>query len=72
MVKSNKIDINQFLLDAHKKGVEQAIDLSIRMGTPLVIEKNGKIIELQPKYKYVRVPIKASPKKSTSLRKKII
>ncbi len=72
MKKSNKIDIHQILLDAHKQGVEQAIDLSIRTGTPLIIEKNGKIIELQPKYKYVRVPIKNSSKKTSSLRKKIV
>lgn len=29
MTKSNKFDINQLLLKAHKQGVEQAIDLSI-------------------------------------------
>lgn len=51
MKKSSKINIHQLLLDAHKQGVEQAIDLSIRTGTPLIVEKNGKIIELQPKYK---------------------
>lgn len=52
-----KTDINELLLEAHRRGVEQAIDLSIRTETPLVIEQNGKIKELKPKYKYIRVPI---------------
>lgn len=58
MPRTNKKDIQQILLEAHKKGVKQAIDLSIRTGVPLVVEKNGKIVEIKPKYKYVRVPIK--------------
>ena len=53
----DEININEILLDVHRKGVEQAIDLSIRTGVPLVVEKNGKITEIKPKYKYVRVPI---------------
>ena len=53
-----KKDINEMLLEAHKEGIEQAIDLSIRTGIPLVIEKEGKIREIKPKYKYIRVPIK--------------
>lgn len=50
-------NIHEILLEAHRKGVEQAIDLSIRTGVPLVIEKEGKIEEVKPKFKYVRVPI---------------
>ena len=57
MSRNRKKDIHDILLDAHRKGVEQAIDLSIRMGTSLVFEENGKIIEIKPKYKYIRVPI---------------
>jgi hypothetical protein len=45
------------LLEAHSKGVEMAIDLSIRTGVPLVIEKNGKIIKVKPQFKYIKVPI---------------
>lgn len=56
--RKHKQDINEMLLDAHKKGVEQAIDLSIRTGVPLVVEKDGKIKEVKPEYKYIRVPIK--------------
>lgn len=59
---SKKSDVNQILLEAHKRAIKLAIETSIRTGVPLVIEKNGKIIEVKPKYKYVKVPIK-SPKK---------
>ena len=65
MSTKRKIDINEILLEAHKRGVQQAIDLSIRTGIPLVIEKEGKIIEIKPKYKYVRVPIKSLKKRHT-------
>jgi len=57
--KKQQVNIHEILLEAHRKGVEQAIDLSIRTGVPLVVEKNGKIMEIKPQYKYVRVPINA-------------
>ena len=60
------VSINDILLEAHRRGVKRAIDLSIRTGVPLVVEKNGKIIEIKPKYKYVRVPIKSSKKPKRS------
>lgn len=47
----------EMLLEAHRKGVEFAIDLSIRTGVPLVYEKDGKIIEVKPRFKYIKVPI---------------
>jgi len=49
-------DIKELLLEAYRKGVEQAIDLSARTGVPLMIEENGMIKQIKPKYKYVRVP----------------
>lgn len=66
MRNKNKIDIHEFLLEAHRKGVEQAIDLSIRTGIPLVVEENGKIKEIKPKYRYVRVPIRSAKVKGSS------
>lgn len=57
MNKNDSFNFFDVVLEAHRKGVEQAIDLSIRTGVPLVVEKNGKIIEIKPKYKYIRVPI---------------
>lgn len=59
-------DIEELLLEAHRKGVEQAIDLSARTGVPLVVEENGKIKRIKPKYKYVRVPIQSSEIKTKS------
>lgn len=59
-------DIQDILLEAHRRGVEQAIDLSIRTGVPLVVMKNGKIKEVKPKFKYVLVPIKSTKAKRTS------
>jgi hypothetical protein len=66
MPKTPSIDVNKILLEAHKRGIEQAIDLSIRTGVPLVVEREGKIIELKPQYKYVKVPIKSAKKKPHS------
>jgi hypothetical protein len=59
MIKKEEPDINALLLEAHKRGIELAIDTSIRTGVPLVVEKDGKIIEIKPKFKYVRVPIES-------------
>ncbi len=55
--------IHKFLLEAHKRGVKQAEELSIRTGVPLVVEENGQIFKIYPKYEYVRLPIKAKKKK---------
>ena len=58
-----KFDINEILLEAHKRGLERALEASIRTGVPLAISINGEIVEIKPKYKYVRVPIIANKKK---------
>jgi hypothetical protein len=55
--------IHELLLEAHQRGIKLAKEISIRTKVPLVVEKNGKIIEIPPKYKYVRVPVKAPKKK---------
>lgn len=60
MPSKRKLDIEELLLEAHRKGVEQAIDLSARTGVPLVVEEKGKIKRIKPKYKYVRVPIQSN------------
>lgn len=59
-------DIEELLLEAYRRGVEQAIDLSARTGVPLVIEENGEIKRIKPNYKYVRVPIQSDKIKSKS------
>jgi hypothetical protein len=60
---AKKDDFIELLLQGHKRGVKKAIDDSIRTGVPLVVMKNGQIVEVEPKYKYVRVPIKSSKSK---------
>lgn len=60
MSRKQETDINSIILEAHRKGVEAAIDLSFRTGTSLIIEKDGKIQEIKPKFKYVLVPIHES------------
>lgn len=64
-------DAQELFLEAHKKGIEQAIDLSIRTGVPLVVQENGIIKEIMPQYKYVRVPIHPKKIKSNSRKSKI-
>jgi hypothetical protein len=66
MPKAPLLDVNELLLEAHRRGVEQAVDMSIHTGVPLVIERKGKILELKPDYKYVKVPLKSSKKRPRS------
>lgn len=64
MAKSEKFkQFNDLLLEGHKLSILHAIEKSIRTGTALVVEKNGKIVEIKPKYKYVLVPITSAKKK---------
>ena len=49
MLSKRKLTIEEMVLEAHRKGVKQAIDLSARTGVPLVIEENGKIKKIKPK-----------------------
>jgi len=66
MTSKHNQDIEELLLEAHRRGVEQAIDLSARTGVPLVVEENGKIKRIKPPYKYVRVPIQSNEVKTKS------
>lgn len=63
-------DVIDILLEGHRRGVQSAIDLSIRTGVPMVVSKNGKIKYIKPKFKYVLVPIETKKKKSPSKLKK--
>jgi hypothetical protein len=67
-MRNKQQDIHDILLEAHRKGIEQAIDLSIRTGVPLVIQEGGKIKEIKPKYKYIRVSIRSKSGKRASHR----
>lgn len=59
-------NINDILIEAHKLGVKNAIDLAARTGVKLVSFENGKIKYIRPNYKYVRVPIKSVKKKKSA------
>lgn len=72
MKKKHNKDIHEILLEAHRRGVEQAIDLSIRTGIPLVVEEDGKIKEIKPKYKYIRVPIQSNKGKRVLSNKRAV
>ena len=54
-----KKDIKKILLKAHREGVKSAVDLSARTGLLLVVEREGKIVEVKAPYKYVKVPVSA-------------
>lgn len=65
-------DIMQIMINAQRKAYQAALETAIRTGTSLVVTRNGKLVEIKPKYKYVLVPIKSSKKKKVvkSSRKK--
>ena len=72
MAKSNKPDVNELLLKGHKRGIKKAIDTASRTNTSLIVQQGDKIVAVKPKYKYVRVPIKATKKKSkTGVKRKV-
>ncbi|NNM43294.1 MAG: hypothetical protein HKM07_03005 [Chlamydiae bacterium] len=70
MAKSKKPDINDILLKGHKRGILKAIDTACRTNTSLIVQKDDKIVAIKPKYKYIRVPIKAAKKKVNLSRRK--
>lgn len=71
MPSKRKQNVEELLLEAHRKGIEQAIDLSARTGVSLVIEENGRIKRIKPKYKYVRVLIESNEIKPKSRKRSI-
>ncbi len=63
MAKSNKPDVTDILLKGARRSVRRAIDIASRTNTSLIVEKDGKIVAVKPKYKYIRVPVKTAKKK---------
>lgn len=45
------------ILEAHKRSYQRAFETAVRTGTALVFEKDGKIVEVKPPYRYELVPI---------------
>ncbi len=65
-----KNDINQILLKARNRSVKQAIDVAARTGTSLVVSRNGRIVQIKPPYKYIRVSTEKNKKNNISAHKK--
>lgn len=70
MDKSDKIDMIKIMLAAQKKSFEAAFETAVRTGTALVVNRNGKIVEYKPPYKYVLVPLSPQKKKAAKSKKK--
>lgn len=64
-----KPNINQIVLKAHKLSVKKAIETAEKTGTSLIVCEKGKVKQLKPKFKYVRVPIETSKKGQTAASK---
>lgn len=67
-----EIDITELVLEVHERSFQLAMEKSIQTGVPLVVEKNGKIVEIKPKYKYIKVPIKTKNPRKKSLNRKTL
>jgi len=55
-------EIMQIMINSQKKAYQAAVETAIRSGTSLVVMRKSKLVE--PKYKYVLVPIKSAKKKT--------
>jgi hypothetical protein len=58
-------DFSEKILKAHARSFQRALETAVRTGTALVFNRNGKIVEVKPPYRYELVPIKPSKKKKT-------
>ncbi|MCB1081857.1 MAG: hypothetical protein KDK63_01795 [Chlamydiia bacterium] len=47
----------QEVKEAHKRASRKAFETAVRTNTALIYEKDGKIIEYRPPYRYKLVPI---------------
>jgi hypothetical protein len=70
MPKSDEIDMDRIILAAQKRSYQIAFEAAVRTGTALIVNRNGKIVRVKPKFKYVMVPIKSAKKKGKSAPRK--
>ncbi|NGX60026.1 MAG: hypothetical protein KR126chlam3_01188 [Chlamydiae bacterium] len=52
-----KDDFMEVVLEAYKRSYQRAFEIAVRTGTALVFERNGKIVEVKPPYRYELVKI---------------
>lgn len=48
--------------EAHKRASKRAFEIAVKTGTALIYQKDGKIIEYKPPFRYEMVPIEAEEK----------
>lgn len=53
-----KDDLIEQVIEAHARSFQRAFEIAVRTETALVFERNGKIIEVKPPYRYELVSIK--------------
>ncbi len=58
-----KDDLREQILLAHKRSFQRAFETAVRTGTAMIFEKDGKIVEYYPPYRYELVPIDRKDKK---------
>ncbi len=65
-----KNDLMKMVLKAHRKSFQIAFETAVRTRTALVFMENGKLVKINPPYRYKLVPIKKikKNKKFASLR----
>ena len=63
-------DLTEMILKAHERSFKRAFEVAVRTGTALVYERNGKIVEIRPPFRYELVPIKPTRKKKSKIQRR--
>lgn len=50
-------ELMQLVLEANRRSYQRAFETAVRTGTALVFERDGKIVEEKPPYRYELVKI---------------
>jgi len=58
-----KDDLMELVLEAHKRSYQRAFEIAVRTGTALVFDRNGKVVEVKPPYRYELVKISPPKRK---------
>lgn len=53
--------IPEILWEGAIRGMQKAIEIASRVNTSLILQKGDKILDVKPKYKSVRAPMKKLP-----------
>jgi len=50
-------EFDEWILEAHRKSYDRALETAVRTNTELVFMRDGKLVEVKPPYRYELVPI---------------